>query len=56
MKQKTVTIRESQIVLIQKLADKNEEGDFSRMLRKIISEWEINDPQSHSISNKHRIT
>ena len=40
MKQKTVTLQESQIVSIQKLADKDQEGDFSRMLRKIISEWE----------------
>jgi len=40
MKQKTVTLQESQIVSIQKLADIDEEGDFSRMLRKVISEWE----------------
>lgn len=42
MKQKTVTLLESQIELIQKLADTNEEGDFSRMLRKIITQWDDN--------------
>jgi len=39
MKQKTITLQESQIYIIQKLANKDQEGDFSRMIRKIIEEW-----------------
>ena len=40
MKQKTVTLHEHQIKYIQRIADLHQEGDFSRMLRIIITDWE----------------
>lgn len=39
MKQKTITLFESQINLVQEQANITEEGDFSRMIRVIINEW-----------------
>jgi len=40
MKQKTITLKELQIITVQEQANKDHEGDFSRMIRVIISEWE----------------
>lgn len=40
--QKTVTLLDTQIVTIQKLADDKYEGDFSQMLRHIIKSELLN--------------
>ena len=42
MRQKTITLLDSQVTLIQELANAQQEGDFSRTLRLIITSWDDN--------------
>jgi len=39
MKQKTITLEESQIENIQILANQQHKGDFSRMMRVVLTEY-----------------
>lgn len=39
VKQKTITLYESQISLVQGFSDEHYDGDFSQALRKIIRLW-----------------